>query len=110
MGMGIVSDADFELEQSNLRPVPTKTEIKELERPGRSDGDNNVPDSLRKIIGETAETEGRQEALALARTFGLSDSSVSAYANGSRSTSSYDNQPLLDHINKSKARVSKRAM
>lgn len=110
MAMGLVSDEEFEKAQDNLIPSPNDVTIKELERPGRQDGDNNVPDSLRKIIGETSETEGRASALELAQQFGISPSSVSAYANGSRSTATYDKQPLLQHINGAKERVSKRAM
>jgi predicted transcriptional regulator len=117
MGMGIVSDEDFDAEVLNSAvadsPIPsinpTGVVINPLDRPGRSDGDMNVPDSLRKIIGETSELDGRPSAIALAKEFGISPSSVSAYANGSRSTKSYDKQPNLSHINNAKERISKKA-
>ena len=111
MGMGIVSDADFEREVTRSIPPPEIKipEVLPLEKPGRSEGDNNVPDSLRKIIGETSEIEGRQAALALAEQFGISPSSVSAYANGATSTASYGERPNLDHILKVKNRISKQA-
>lgn len=117
MGMGIVSDSDFEKEIGNLNkttPPPAlpviQGEVVPEVRPGRSNGDVNVPDSLRKIIGETSELEGRQAALDLAKQFGVSPSSVSAYANGSTSTASMDKQPNLPHINGAKGRIAKKAM
>ena len=115
MPMGIVSDTDFEKELGNSSPksksVPSVTTavVNRIEKPGRSEGDNNVPDSLRKIIGETSEIDGRQSALALAEKFGISPSSVSAYANGSKSTDSYDKRPNLAHINEAKERISSKA-
>lgn len=71
----------------------------------------NVPDSLRKVIGETSTLEGRSEALELANDFGISPSSVSAYSNGVTSTATYDkpDEGLTNHINSAKDRVSKRA-
>ncbi len=107
MPMGIVSDKDFEKEVKDSQVITPQ--VLPMIKPGRNEGDNNVPDGLRKIIGETSEIEGRQEALSLARQFGISDSSVSAYSNGSTSTSSMDKQPNLNHINEAKARISKKA-
>lgn len=107
MGMGIVSDSDFENElkrnQTNPRP-----EIKDINR-GRGNGNVEVPDSLRKVIGETAITDGRTEATELAKQFGISPSSVSAYSNGSTSTSSYADQPNKSHIDETKERISRKA-
>lgn len=118
MGMGIVSDADFDKEVGNLNkttptppPIPVLDgEVMPMQRPGRKEGDVNVPDSLRKIIGETSELEGRDVALELAAKFGISPASVSAYANGSTSTATMDKQPNLPHINGAKDRVAKKAM
>ena len=121
MGMGIVSDSDFEKEIGNLNkttpppalptfPPVIEGEVVNAPRPGRSNGDVNVPDSLRKIIGETSELDGRQAAIDLASRFGISPSSVSAYANGSTSTASMDKQPNLPHINGAKTRIAKKAM
>lgn len=118
MPLGIVNDSDFEKEVSNglIQSNPTnKTAIKPVAeiinpiRPGRKPGDVNVPDSLRKLIGATSVTDGREEALAIAGDFGISPASVSAYANGATSTASYDKQPNVRVIDEAKGRVIKRA-
>ena len=110
MPMGIVSDDDFlrELERTRVKNV----EIIEEDKPGRKEGDNNVPSALRKIIGETSELEGRQEALSLAYSFGISPSSVSAYAKGSTSTKTY-NKPkasIAGYIQGRKNQITKKAL
>jgi predicted transcriptional regulator len=116
MPIGIVSDHDLQVELDRLsgtkkesHPITPKVEI--MERPGRDQGDVNVPDSLRKIIGEEAVLNGRQNALGLAGMFGISPSSVSAYANGATSTTTYDtpSKSIVSHLNKSRARAVKRA-
>jgi len=112
MAIGIVSDDDFEQELNNVVPsTKPKVEILDKVSKGRKDGDNNVPESLRKIIGETAVIDGRADALELASQFGISASSVSAYAKGATSTKTYDspNKDLIAHINKSRARATKKA-
>lgn len=119
MALGLSSDADFDLELARLSgkrvsspPSPSPSpQVVDIEKPGRKEGDVNVPDSLRKIIGETAVIDGRQAALQVARDFGVSPSSVSAYAKGATSTTSY-NQPksdIISHINKSRQRAIKKA-
>lgn len=118
MPIGVVSDDAFfkELDSyknpSVSKPVEVITpEIVDLPTKGRSEGDVNIPDSLRKIIGETAVIDGRKEALQIAEMFGISDSSVSAYAKGATSTTSY-NEPsksIISHINKSRQRSIKKA-
>lgn len=117
MPLGLVSDEEFEKESSRIDSNWTeatkekKPEVIDLPKKGRPEGSREVPESLRKIIGETSAIEGRQAGLELAKQFGISPSSTSAYANGSTSTASY-NQPseeIRDHINKSKERISKRA-
>lgn len=114
MPIGIVSDDEFLSELDSLSNGKKRViEAEVLPKPtrGRSDGDNNVPDSLRQIIGETSVLDGRQDALQLASMFGVSPSSVSAYAKGATSTKSY-NQPsssIISHINKSRARATKKA-
>jgi hypothetical protein len=114
MSIGIVSDDDFlrELEKiSGTKKTAVIPDIVEMEKPGRSEGDNNVPDVLRQIIGEESVINGRQSALGLAGMFGISGSSVSAYAKGSTSTASYDNPSpsIISHLRKSRARASKKA-
>jgi len=124
MAIGIVTDELFEEELKRHSPtrapktVPSVSEVRipevvnePLPSRGRSEGDVNVPDSLRKLIGEEALLNGRPAAIALAASFGISASSVSAYTKGATSTSSY-NQPkpsIVGHINKSRTRAIGRA-
>lgn len=110
MPMGVVEDDDFEAALNDCGPI-AKVEVIDLPTPGRKEGDVNVPDSIRSIIGETSEVNGRQDAIALAKTFGLSESSVSAYANGASSTATYDNPKpsIVDVITKSKQRIGRKA-
>ena len=110
MPMGIVNDDDFNSELTNVGIIKNnEPKIIDIPTKGRSEGDTNVPDSLRKIIGEESVIEGRSSALNLARRFGISPSSVSAYNNGSTSTSSMDESPNKPHLIDAKERVSKRA-
>jgi predicted transcriptional regulator len=113
MPIGIVSDESLQEELKRLEPHPKTVQGTVVDKPsrGRSDGDNNVPDSLRKIIGEEAVINGRQSALQIASEFGISPASVSAYAKGATSTATYDSpsKSLISHINKSRARAVKRA-
>lgn len=120
MPMGVVSDDDFatELQRSSVVRVPREVakpstpsgEVVDINR-GRGTGNVAVPESLQKVIGETAVTNGRQEAVTVARNFGISPSSASAYAAGATSTSSYNdkNPELANNIDKSRKRVITRA-
>ena len=109
MAMGIVSDEEFNREAGLLINEQT-AEIIDINK-GRGNGNKQVPESLRKIIGETNELDSRPEALAIARQFGISSSSVSAYGNGSHSTASYDSpdEGLKGHIEDAKERIAKKA-
>lgn len=127
MSIGIVSDADLLAELENLKSPVQKTRtpstgsvhIPEVvpsvpsSKPnrGRESGDVNVPDSLRQIIGEESVINGRRAALQLASQFGISSSSVSAYAKGATSTTTYDTPKpsIIQHINKSRRRSIKKA-
>jgi hypothetical protein len=115
MAIGVMSDDEFvaELNRVSGRQADKKNVVEIVDKPvrGRSSGDNNVPESLRKIIGEESVINGRQSALNLAAEFGVSPSSVSAYAVGATSTKSYDTpvKSLIGHINKSRERAIKRA-
>jgi len=118
MPIGLISDDLFlqelnRLSQSNNSSKATALTPEIITPPskGRSEGDVNVPESLRKIIGETSVIEGRQAALDLAADFGISPSSVSAYAKGATSTTTYDspNKSLIGHINKSRVRAISKA-
>jgi predicted transcriptional regulator len=109
MPLGIVSNNDFEQELESLeshQTKPSKVEYKEIKH-GRGDDDKNVPDSLRKVIGETAIEEGRESAIQLASEFGISPSSVSAYSKGATSTTTYNRTPNKPVIDKARDKVVK---
>lgn len=112
MPMGIVSDSDFDsaIKNSNTNQTndPSKVEIIQIDK-GRGLGNVNVPESLRKVIGETSVIDGREEAVKLAKEFGISPSSVSAYSVGATSTQTYADQPNRTHIDQAKDRISKKA-
>lgn len=115
MAMGIVSDSEFDKELNKVseprevsNSVP-KAEVVDMPAKGRGVGNVEVPNSLRKVIGETAITEGRDSAVELARQFGISPSSAAAYNVGATSTSSYDERPNAVVINKAKEKIGKRA-
>lgn len=139
MGLGVVSDLDFASELANVRKVdgscasadapslegvseePLVPEIvrddirvveRSTERKGRKAGDVNVPESLRKLIASEHIEQGREAAVELAKSFGVSSSSVSAYAKGATSTASYKS-PSLDlqkFIASRKAKLTKKAL
>src|SRR5678810_1013449 len=112
MPLGVVSDDEFESELKNSRveldksgvPVigivdngteeipPVVNGVVEEQKSGRGLGTTEVPDSLRKIIAQTNLESGRAAAISLASSFGISESSVSAYLNGSTSTATYNNK------------------
>jgi predicted transcriptional regulator len=119
MAIGIVSNDDFEreLEQLGIKKVngneKSETDlakILDINR-GRGTGSLEVPDSLRKVIGEEALVNGNSSANGLAEELGISKSSVSAYKNGSTSTKSY-NEPdknLKEHTDAIRNKISSRA-
>jgi len=113
MAMGIVNDSEFEdeLKRNGILPSSDSSENVKIIEKGRGIGKTAVPNNLRKIIGETSEIDGRQEALDLARHFDISPSSVSAYAHGNTSTASYNKpvESLVNNINQAKERITKRA-
>jgi len=110
MAIGVVSDSDFETEVNKVRSINPIGQVVDKTPLGRGNS-LEVPDSLRKVIGETGAVDGRQEALALGRMFGISPSAASAYANGANSTTTYDtpNPGIKSVINKRKERISRRA-
>ena len=109
MPMGIVSNEEFDAQIGNC---VVEAEIITEPKKGRQNGSLEVPESLRKIIGEESEIAGRASALDLAKQFGVSPSSVSAYANGSTSTASYHepNPALKDYLRSRKQRLTKKAL
>lgn len=117
MPMGIVNDNDFDKELGNLTPLPHVDSTKEPRvegtivdmTKGRGQGSVEVPDGLRKLIGQESVTNGRSSALAIANQFGISPSSVSAYTEGARSTATIDTKPNISVINDAKLRVQSKA-
>lgn len=114
MPMGIVSEKEFDSELGKLSPdtesnsTPITGEVIDVTR-GRPKNSTEVPNGLRRIIGEESATNGRQSAVELAQMFGVSPSSASAYGVGATSTSSYEERPNQDIITKTKDRISKKA-
>ena len=119
MPLGIVNNQDFEKELTNsnpdyVQPRPPKptieAEIKELPTVGRTPEVPNVPQSLRKILGETHATEGLQAAKQLASSIrGISQPTLSAYGNGKVSPGKV-NDDLINYLNERKTKISKRAL
>lgn len=120
MAMGIVSDKEFDSESKKLVEPVTSSKSREesnstipsaiIKDVNRGRGSNpEVPNSLRNVIGQTSITDGRQEALELASGFGISASSVSAYANGATGTANYNDGPNTGLIGRTKERIAKRA-
>lgn len=136
MPLGIVSNSDFESELTNSgdidrtvqkTPVIDRTTndidspiitsdviIKRHERynGGRAEGDVNVPQSLRKLLGDTATYEGRPQALSLAKEVGISPASVDAYTNPqvSGSLSQTNTNDISNFLASRKQKISKRAI
>jgi len=117
MAIGLLTDDEFDRELASFRAVKSRsvepkveviqTEVEVIQpEHGRSEGHTNIPESLRKIIGETSVIEGRKAALDLARDFGISASSVSAYAKGASSTTTYKKpvSQIVEHINRARYR------
>lgn len=97
--MGIVSDEELQ------------KELNKNVTPGRKLGDVNVPEALRKVLAQDAIENGRESALALADSMGISASSVSAYTNGSTSTTTYNqrNSELNNANNAVRTRIAGKA-
>lgn len=126
MPLGIVSNEEFESELTNsgIHPdaipptISNSTDviyeqpiIEPLKEAGRNEGDINVPHSVRKLIGDTATFNGRQDALQLASQFGISPASVSAYTNPANSALSEANKFDIKHfLSKRRDKISKRAI
>lgn len=118
MAMGIVKDEDFfkEVTASNKHQrdesTDSKTDVRGIVQDvtrGRPTGSVEVPNGLRKLIGDESVTNGRQSALELGKAFGVSPSSVSAYANGATSTASYNDTPNAPTIKSAKERIAGKA-
>lgn len=136
MGLGIVSNQDFESEFNNsgirinnsrapdapeiMSPIESEQNneiitsdvlIKKYHEHGRHEHDVNAPQSLRRLIGDTATFEGRKAALQLASSVGLSPASVSSYTNPTNSSLSESNKnDISSFLTERKQKISKRAI
>lgn len=100
LGMVITSDA-----------IVKRLNVNNTGAGGRNEGDVNVPQSLRKLIGDTATFEGRASALNLASELGLSSASVSGYTNPNNSAMSEANkEDIFAHLASRKYKMSKKAL
>lgn len=133
MPLGIVSPSEFEAEvnnsciinRSNDEPkieksmeiiddkvvITSDVLIKKIHEHGRNEGDVNVPQSLRRLIGDAATFEGRPAALQLAHSFGISNPSVDNYTNPNNSSLSESNKnDILNVLTNRKLKISNRAI
>lgn len=111
MSMGIVSDAELEREIDNCVKPIIKTPVV-IKDSGRNTGDNNVPAPLRALISETSQLDGRAEGLELAKQFGISPSSVSAYTREVNSTNQFNSvqkPEIKNHVDRIKKNISRKA-
>ena len=120
MPLGIVSDTDFDKERNNSdvlindknaekdSPIVT-SDVLIMPNVGRDRDVPNVPQSLRKVLGETVATEGLKSAMHLASSMGISQPTASTYARGEVSPGTTD-EDLLSHINNRKTKISKKAL
>ena len=113
--MGIVSDEEFD--KAISQASPRKKNERALDnatildiKKGRGEGKTNTPDIVRETIAKCA-LEGEGTGSEIARAFGISQSSVSAYKVGAHSTNSYHepDQDLISKVLRHKATISKRA-
>lgn len=117
--LGIVSEEQFKKELDNCvspvverKPPHEQGIITPKAERGRGLGNVGVPEELRKLIGEESVIHGRQRALDLASDFGVSPSSVSAYAKGATSTATYQKpeETLTRYLDSRKKRITKKAL
>lgn len=103
MPLGIVSDEDF-VAELNKEPVKAP----EFKQKGRN-GAPQVPDVLRNVIAEEGIKGTNNEELA--KLFGISQSSASAYKHGATSTTTYHqpNESLEKHTKSIKDVLRKKA-
>lgn len=107
MAMGIVSKIELDLEIDKNKSLPSAM-VKEREI-GRGHI-KQVPDEIKKMVGELGLISG-STGRNLAETFGVSESSISAYKVGAASTASYNSPKpeLISHITGIKKKISLRA-
>jgi hypothetical protein len=115
--LGLVESDQFALEVENSKATPFVARTFDatvIAKPdiGRGNGSKEVPEGLRKLIGEESIVNGRAKALELASDFGISPSSVSAYSKGATSTATINNpdQTLVNYLQARKSRITKKAL
>jgi len=124
MPMGIVSDSDFFSELNSAKKSHPNGGVKPIDiippvisgqvidspNKGRGNGSVEVPNALRKVIGEEAILNGRAAAIDLANSFGLKPSSVSAYTVGATSTATIDERPNEPHLKDIRGKITGKAL
>lgn len=120
MAMGIVDEKDFqkELESYTKKPVIPEVRIPKPEptarveekkttgwNGGRTEGAVEVPDVLRKVIGDTA-LESRNKNTDIARIFGVSTAATKAYKVGMTGPNGHISQDLKAHMRAKRMEVS----
>lgn len=118
MPLGIVSSDDFAQAlralESKSSPLESKSpdgSIEKLYKGGRDPGAIEIPDPIRKIIGEAAIEDGNQSAQKITEFLGINKNQVTAYKNGATSTATYHNPDasLKNYMTRTRERISKRA-
>jgi predicted transcriptional regulator len=120
MPLGIVSHSDYQKEKNNSSiehqsiPKPTEnpiitSDVLPSKQPGRDADVPNVPQSLRKLLGEEVAVNGLRSAMEIANSFGISQPTTSTYARGEISPG-VPNKDLSEYINGRKTKISKRAL
>ncbi len=104
MALGIVPDDVFEKE---VEQYLNGHVIEKVNR-GRPENALNVPETLKRVLGDTAIEAGLPAATELAKTFGVSRTQVNEYSNGQTGRFNPDHF-LTQHINKTKQRIAKKA-
>ena len=120
MAMGIVSDEEMNKEIESFSRLPEKREFPEpvarveerKERGwngGRKEGDTDIPDVLKRVIGDTILESGNRKHVS--SVFGVSESTVSAAKVGAHSTASYHrpDKDLNSYIQGKKREIADRA-
>jgi len=109
--MGILNDVEFEKEMGITikRESPEEAVVEDIKL-GRPPGKKEVPPEIRELVAKSA-INGEGTGEDIAKAFGVSESSVSAYKVGAHSTTSYNspNETLQSKLSDYKARISTKA-
>jgi uncharacterized protein (DUF4415 family) len=106
MPMLVVDDEDFELELKRLNEKVAQ--VVPMPKMGRPDGATETPESLRKLIASDSIT-GNGTAKQIAEAYGVSQSSVNAYAGGATSTDRMVAGKLDNDLVQANQRIGRRA-